>query len=269
MTGAHPDEKTVLAGRRDEGVKSVLETGELPFHLQARPLMIENDPPASGSFLAKTVSKPLKEGQCMKIGIFAGIHGDEEAGTLATLELMRWAAEAPEGLQDYELHFYPVCNPTGSNLGTRHSHSGLDLNREFWRGSIEPEVVYLEGELRRECYDGIISLHSDDTSDGCYGFVSGALLSEHLLEPALQAASEFLPRNEAMIIDSFRASRGIIKEGYLGILSAPPEQRPHALEIVFETPALAPMDAQVQATVAAVKRILAEYRELQAYAANL
>jgi hypothetical protein len=29
------------------------------------------------------------------------------------------------------------------------------------------------------------------------------------------------------------------------------------------------MDAQVQATVAAVKRILAEYRELQAYAANL
>ena len=100
-------------------------------------------------------------------------------------------------------------------------------------------------------------------------FVSGALLSEHLLEPALQAASEFLPRNEQPIIDGFLASRGIIKEGYLGILSAPPEQRPHALEIVFETPALAPMDAQVKATVAAVKRILVEYRELQAYAANL
>jgi murein peptide amidase A len=29
------------------------------------------------------------------------------------------------------------------------------------------------------------------------------------------------------------------------------------------------MDAQIKATVAAVKRILAEYRELQAYAANL
>jgi hypothetical protein len=95
------------------------------------------------------------------------------------------------------------------------------------------------------------------------------LLSEHLLEPALQAASDFLPRNEAPIIDGFLAKRGIIKEGYLGILSAPPEQRPRALEIVFETPALSPMDAQVKATVAAVKRILAEYRELQAYAANL
>jgi protein MpaA len=41
------------------------------------------------------------------------------------------------------------------------------------------------------------------------------------------------------------------------------------LEIVFKTPALAPMDAQVNATVATVKRILAEYHELQAYAANL
>lgn len=75
--------------------------------------------------------------------------------------------------------------------------------------------------------------------------------------------------NEAPVIDGFPAARGIIKEGYLGILRAPPEQRPHALEIVFETPALAPMDAQVKATVAAVKRILAEYRELQAFAANL
>jgi predicted deacylase len=226
-------------------------------------------PPSQGIFIPKIISKPLKPGHGIKIGIFAGIHGDEEAGTLATHELIRWAADKPEELQDYELHFYPVCNPTGRMLGTRHSHSDLDLNREFWFGSTEPEVVYLETELRREKYDGIISLHSDDTSDGCYGFVSGALLSEHLLEPALQAASEFLPRNEHPVIDGFLASRGIIKEGYLGILSAPPEQRPRALEIVFETPALAPMPQQVSATIAAVKRILAEYRELQAYAANL
>jgi len=226
-------------------------------------------PPTQGVFIPKIVSKPLTPGHGIKIGIFAGIHGDEEAGTLATHELVRWAADKPEELHDYELHFYPVCNPSGRTLGTRHSHSGLDLNREFWFGSTEPEVIYLEGELRREKYDGIISLHSDDTSDGCYGFVSGALLSEHLLEPALQAASEFLPRNERHVIDGFLASHGIIKEGYLGILSAPPEQRPRALEIVFETPALAPMPQQVAATVAAVKRILAAYRELQAFAANL
>ncbi|MES2599097.1 MAG: succinylglutamate desuccinylase/aspartoacylase family protein [Verrucomicrobiota bacterium] len=225
--------------------------------------------PALDLTIERLVSAPRKPGQVMKVGIFAGIHGDEEAGCLAAHELARWASDRPPEVNDFELHFFPVCNPSGISLRTRHSHSGLDLNRQFWCDCAEPEIIFLEAELRRECYDGIISLHSDDTSDGCYGFVSGDLLSAHLLEPALQAASEFLPRNELTVIDGFHAEHGIIKEGYLGILRAPPDQRPHALEIVFETPALAPLDLQVQATVAAVKSILAEYRELQAYAANL
>ena len=188
---------------------------------------------------------------------------------LAVQELIEWAAEEPQELRDYELHFFPICNPTGRNLGTRHSHRGCDLNREFWFGSIEPEIIYLESELRRECYDGIISLHSDDEQDGCYGFVSGSLLSENLLEPALAAAAEFIPRDEHPIIDGFLASHGIIRESYLGILSGPPEQHPRPLEIVFETPNLAPMHQQVAATVAAVKAMLAGYRALQAYAPNL
>ncbi len=220
-------------------------------------------------FMPKIIAAPERPGFGMKIGIFAGLHGDEEAGTLACYELVRWASRQPEALRDYELHLYPVCNPTGHNAGTRHCWEGLDLNRLFWRGSEKPEVKYLESELRAEAYDGIIALHSDDTSEGCYGFVSGALLSEHLLEPALAAVHAVLPRNESAVIDGFKASHGIIKAGYTGILSAPPEQQPKPLEIVFETPALAPMEAQVKASVIAVQTILAEFRQLQAYAANL
>lgn len=232
-------------------------------------VLLESLPPDQGIYIPKIISKPVKKGFGFKFGIFAGIHGDEEAGIQATQELIRWAAEKPEELGDYELHFFPVCNPSGRNVGTRHNQSGLDLNREFWYSSIEPEIIYLESELRREQYDGIISLHSDDDSDGCYGFVSGALLSELILEPALEAASSFLPRNHVSLIDGFLASKGIIKEGYLGVLGAPPEQSIKPIEIVFETPGLAPMHQQVAATVAAVRTILAEYRGLQAYAANL
>jgi len=232
-------------------------------------VLLESLPPDQGIYIPKIISKPIKKGFGFKFGIFAGIHGDEEAGIQATQELIRWAAEKPEELGDYELHFFPICNPSGRNLGTRHNQSGLDLNREFWYGSIEPEIIYLESELRREEYDGIISLHSDDESDGCYGFVSGSLLSEHLLKPALAAANAHLPCNELPVIDGFLASRGIIKESYLGVLSAPPEQSVKPLEIVFETPSLTPMHLQVNATVAAVKSILAGYRLLQAYAPNL
>lgn len=205
----------------------------------------------------------------LKVGVFAGLHGDEAAGPLACRRLIQWASGRPRELLGYELHFYPECNPSGCRSLTRESHSGVDLNREFWRGSREPEVQFLERELRQERYDGIIALHSDDTSDGIYGFVSGALLSALVLEPALAAAAAILPRNSATIIDGFPAADGIIKEGYPGVLSAPPEQHPRPLEIVFETPSLAPVDRQVEATVVAVQVILHEYRSLLAYAQNL
>jgi len=222
-----------------------------------------------GVTIQKIVRRSNESEPAFKFGIFGGVHGDEPAGVLAILELARWAAAQPPELRDFELHFYPVCNPSGYHLGTRHNQNGLDINREFWLESRQPEVLFLERELQREKYDGIIALHADDECDGCYGFVRGALLSEHLLRPALAAANAHLPYCVHPIIDGFTADEGIIRQGYSGILSAPPEQRPQPLEIVFETPALAPLDQQVEAAVAAVQTMLAEYRQLQAFAANL
>ena len=224
---------------------------------------------SSSVFIPKMVCRSGRGDETWKFAIFGGMHGDEEAGILASHELVEWAASQPEELRDFELHIYPVCNPTGRSLGTRHSLSGHDLNREFWVGSALPEVAYLEGELRREKYDGIISLHTDDESAGIYGYVSGDLLSYQVLEPALEAAGEIIPRNPSPFIDGFAADRGIIKEGYFGVLSSPPEQRPQAMEIVFEVPDFVRMELQVEASVSAVKTILAEYRRLQSIAPNL
>lgn len=237
------------------------------YDRQAPP--VRSQPVEAPRFVPKLVCRPSRGLDMLKIGIFAGLHGDEEAGTLAAYELMRWAWNDPIEIQDYELHIYPVCNPSGRSLGSRHSVSGADLNREFWNGSREPEVQYLEGELLRERYDGIVSLHSDNESHGIYGFVSGAVLSENVLAPALRAASAHLPINVGPVIDGFPGEDGIIRDGYTGVLCAPPQQRPRPLEIVFETPACAPMKPQVDATVIAVKAILAEYRRLQAYSPNL
>jgi len=52
-------------------------------------------------------------------------------------------------------------------------------------------------------------------------------------------------------------------------LSAPPGLRPRPFEIVLETPRTAPHYQQERALVAAVQTILAEYRNLMAYAPNL
>jgi hypothetical protein len=204
----------------------------------------------------------------IRIGIFAGIHGDEPEGPQALVEFVRLLEAKPELARGYVLFLYPVNNPTGLEDGTRLSRSGRDLNREFWKGSKEPEVQLLEAELTAHALHGIISLHTDDTSHGLYGFASGSTLTEHLIEPALRAAAQVLPRNQNEIIDGFHARNGIIREGYEGVLSAHPEIRPRPFEIILETPR-SPAFLKQAALVVALQSILLEYRKFIAYAPNL
>lgn len=204
----------------------------------------------------------------IRIGIFAALHGDEPAGALAACEFLERVARQPELAENFLLRIYPLCNPTGIEDNTRHSRRGKDLNREFWRSSIEPEIEILEHELRTQRFNGIIQLHADDTSEGIYGFVRGHTLTEHLLRPALLEAGKVLPRNVNATIDGFAARDGIIYQSYEGILAAPMQSEP-PFEIIFETPQHAPMNLQVEALVVAVRTILGEYRRLISFAANI
>lgn len=215
------------------------------------------------SFRGSNNSDPIR------IGIFAAIHGDEPAGALAVVQFLSDLAANPALAEDYQIHAYPVCNPTGFEDNTRCSRSGRDLNREFWKNSSEAEVQILENELRTQHFHGLIQLHADDTSDGIYGFVRGATLTENLLRPALREAGKILPRNNSALIDGFAARDGMIYDVYEGILAAPKEIEPVPFEIIFETPHLAPIDLQVAALGAAMRAILNEYREIISFAQNI
>jgi len=205
----------------------------------------------------------------LRVGIFAGVHGDEAGGVEAAAELLHRLHADPARALGYELFVYPICNPWGFARNARWLKSGADMNREFWRGSDEIEVLILEGQLMKLAFDGVVSLHGDDTSHGLYGFVKGHQLTRHVLEPSLEAASKFLPRNFDRSIDNFKANQGIIVDGYTGILAAPPTQSPRPFEIVFETPGNAPADLQTEAHIAAVINMLQSFRSMIAQAQNI
>jgi hypothetical protein len=205
----------------------------------------------------------------IRLGIFAGIHGDEPEGSRAAVLLLKLLEVMPELAKGYSISVYPVCNPTGFEANTRHSSTGKDLNREFWKNSREPEVQLLQQELVLRSFDGIIALHTDDTSEGFYGYARGATLTKHLIEPALATAAKLLPRDRRATIDGFRARNGIISECYEGVLSAPPKLRPRPFEIILETPKTPPTYVKDAALVSALQAILIEYRALLAYAPNL
>ena len=212
---------------------------------------------------------PRGGGDSVRFGLFAGIHGDEPAGVLALVRLIERLVQQPDLAQGYRLFVYPTCNPTGMRARSRLSRAGKDLNREFWKDSAEPEVRLLEQEIRSEDFHGLISLHTDDTSPGIYGFVRGAVLSKALLEPALRAAEGVVPRNNAAVIDGFPAQNGIISQCYEGILTSPPELVYEPFEIILETPASAAEEQQVEALVRALNSVLASYQQFLAFAANL
>jgi protein MpaA len=203
------------------------------------------------------------------IGIFAGIHGDEPEGVYAIVQFIKLLEANPELAKGYYLSFYPVCNPSGFEDNTRFSRSGKDLNREFWKNSPEPEVRLLQAQLISRSFQGIISLHTDDTSDGFYGIARGATLTKHLIEPALRVAERLLARDLRPVIDGFRARNGIIYNTFEGILSAPPRVRPHPFEIILESPSSPPEYQKEAAFIAALQSILVEYRKFIAYAPNL
>jgi hypothetical protein len=205
----------------------------------------------------------------IRIGIFAGIHGDEIAGVFAAVRFLQILEASPELARGYEIYVYPICNPTGFEDTTRHSRRGRDLNREFWVGSSEPEVEFLERQIRTLRFDGIISLHADDESEGLYAFALGAQVTRHVVEPALQAAEKILPRNIDPTIDNFTAKNGMIRIGYPGMLCAAPEARPRPFEIVFETPRHADLEKQVEANLIFLRHALDQYQQLQAVGQDL
>jgi hypothetical protein len=208
-------------------------------------------------------------GDTIRLGIFATLHGDEPEGALALTRFLRLLEKDPEIARGYALFIYPVCNPTGFQDGTRHSRSGKDLNREFWRQSSEPEVRFLESEICLHAFHGIVTLHMDNTSTGVYGYVNGSVLSENLLKPALRSAEAHLPRDRRHIIDGFPARDGIIYRTFNGVLRSVPGLERPPFELTLETPQRAPVYLQVEALAASLQTILLEYRYLTAIAQNI
>lgn len=256
-----------LATGSEGRTRSVLNHGDLLAAHSRRITAHHIQGLSEGEHLARYRWADPGEKPVYRIGIFAGIHGDEQSGVIAAIQLLRHLEQNPLAGRFHELFIYPVCNPWGFDNNAREGTSGKDLNRLFWQE--EAEVRLLEQELRAKNFDGIIALHTDDTSEGIYGYVNGSTLTRHLLEPSLRVASSILPRDDRPEIDTHPAERSIITGGYSGILSAPSDQHPKPFEIVFETPHLAPFGKQVEAHLSALTEILRLFPEISSEGMNI
>lgn len=103
--------------------------------------------------------------------IMATIHGNENAGTPLTMELIRHIESKPEILTGRKVIFLPVTNPDGYRYNTRHNARMVDLNRNFDAPNrrerrtsgaeplSEPESRIVRDLIEREKPSRIVSMH--------------------------------------------------------------------------------------------------------------
>jgi hypothetical protein len=207
---------------------------------------------------------PKGGGDTIRVGIFAAIHGDETEGTETIMALFQDLEKRPSTAKGYHIYAYPVCNPAGFDAATRHNARGQDLAAQFWRGSKQPEVYYLERELGVHHFVGVISLHTCNhaPSHGFFGLTRNSILNAMLVQPALEAARQFILPDSENHPDQSAPSREGFRSMCADFLTRSRELNPAPFEINFETPRLASKISQIQGTVAALKVILESYRTL-------
>lgn len=190
-----------------------------------------------------------------RLYLSSGIHGDEPAGPLAMLQLLRenrWPAHA-------EIFLVPCLNPLGFLANRRENRQGLDLNRDYLNSQsdeIRAHVAWLE---RQPEFDLCLCLHEDWESHGFYVYELNPDNRPSLAEAMVQQVATVCPIDLSEIIEGRPAQHGIIRP------NLDPRTRPLWPEsfwllthktrqsYTLEAPSDFPLQTRVNALVAAVR----------------
>lgn len=187
----------------------------------------------------------------------AGIHGDEPAGPLALLELMK------DGFfdRDFGWRLCPALNPYGLARGVRTNGSGVDLNRDYLLRNSPETLAHSAWLESRPAADLFLSLHEDWETDGFYFYeINLAGCDPGRAAEILAAVEPWFPPEPGPLIDGhvatapgwiYHASEADVPEGWPEAIFLAKYGCP--LSYTFETPSRAPLASRVAAQVAAVR----------------
>lgn len=195
----------------------------------------------------------------LRVYLSTGIHGDEPAGPLAALRLLRdnqWPAHA-------EIVLLPCLNPAGFAANRRENVQGVDLNRDYLNSQtaeIRAHIAWLE---KQAGFDLCLCLHEDWESHGFYLYELNPEHKPTLAERMIAAVTQVCPIDHSEIIEGREAQGGIIRPN-LDPHTRPlwPEsfwllQHKTRLSYTLEAPSDFSLEVRVKALVTAVNTALA------------
>jgi murein peptide amidase A len=194
-----------------------------------------------------------------RVYLSTGIHGDEPAGPLAMLQLLKenlWPANV-------DLWLCPCLNPGGYRANKRENAEGFDLNRQYLHSRTRETRAHMEWLARQPGFDVCLCLHEDWESHGFYLY---ELNPDHLpscAEGMIQAVMQVCPVDFSEVIEGRPASGGVIRP------SVDPRSRPDwpeafylltyktRLSYTLEAPSDWPLKTRVAALVTAARAAVA------------
>jgi len=194
-----------------------------------------------------------------RVYLSTGIHGDEPAGPLAALQLLRedlWPGDAA-------LWLCPCLNPSGFALNRRENSAGIDLNRDYRHRQSAEVRAHAQWLGEQPDFDLALCLHEDWEAHGFYLYELNPEHRPSLAESIIDAVAGVCPIDPSPVIEERPAQNGIIRP-VINPLDRPqwPEslyliaQNKTRLSYTFEAPSDFPMATRVAALAAAVQAAL-------------
>jgi hypothetical protein len=212
---------------------------------------------------------PTGGGDTIRLGIFAGLHGADSEGTEALFAFLQELDADPQAARGYHIYTYPICNPISFAARAQNNTVREDLARQFWCGSSQPEVYYLERELGVLHLHGVISLQTHNHSGDFFVTTRSSILTKALTQPAIQATQRIIPGNVVKIEPDTGTSRASADADFPDFLTVTDELKPAPFELHVGIPKQAPKPSQIHGTIGALKSILDSYRSLLSIGQNL
>lgn len=193
-----------------------------------------------------------------KLYLSTGIHGDEPAGPLAVLQLLRENNWPP----DVAVWLCPCLNPSGFLQNRRENADGIDLNRDYRSLSsaeVQAHVAWLAGQ---PAFDLSVCLHEDWEAGGFYLYEVNPDGQRSFAEAIIARVSQVCPIECATQVDGWEAAGGIIRPR---LAPAERPQWPETLYLItrktrlgytLEAPSDFAMSVRVTALVEGVRTIL-------------
>lgn len=193
-----------------------------------------------------------------RVYLSTGIHGDEPAGPLAILELLkenRWS-------DDVEIWICPCLNLSGFVYNRRENEKGVDLNRDYRKLETEEVRTHVSWLKRKPNFDVTMCLHEDHAARGFYVYESNLDDLPSLARKIVCRVAEVCPINRSAEINGWLADNGVVRtlgnfyekaEWTEGIFLLAHKTR---LSYTLETPSQLPLATRAAAFAKAVRAVL-------------